>query len=135
MVRAFAFSVVLHRVAAAVARGGQPVGLVIINDKENAAARPRDGVDPVHHGDAVEDGGGDGDDRDTNHAPEGQHGDHGDDGTAGAAHDCRQAMGKRQQAKEQRAGMHLLDAEGDGRRLLRKGPDEEGGPASTATAR
>lgn len=127
MVRAFAFSVVLHRVAAAVARGGQPVGLVIINNKEDAAARPCDGVDPVHHGDAVENGGGDGDDRDTNHAPEGQHGDHGDDGTAGAAHDCCQAMGKRQQAIEQRAGMHLLDAEGDGRRLLRKGPDEKGG--------
>ena len=36
-------------------------------------------------------------------------------------------MRKRQQTEEQRAGAHLLHAKGDGRRLLGKGLDENGG--------
>lgn len=46
----------LNRFAAAVARGCQPVGFVVINKQEDAAERPGNGVNPVHHGNALVDG-------------------------------------------------------------------------------
>ena len=60
----------MHHIAAAVARGCQPVGFVVINKQEDAAERPGNGVNPVHHGNALVDGGGNRNNGNTHHAPE-----------------------------------------------------------------
>ena len=44
--------------AAAVSRCGEPVGFIVIDQQKYAAERPCNGVNPVHHGNALVDGGG-----------------------------------------------------------------------------
>lgn len=98
-----------------------PVGEVVVEEVDDRAERPGDGVGHVDILDLVDDAHDDGDIRDPDHTPEQQHDDHRHESLARAAADRCDGMGVGEQAEEQRGRAHLPRAEGDD---VRRGAEE-----------
>ena len=91
-----------------------PVGAEEIDQENDAAECPGDGVGPGDRCQLVEEFQGYGDIGHPEQAPAAQHGKHGHGGFACAPHNTGDAVGKGQQAVEQADGLHVPGAEPDG---------------------
>ena len=91
-----------------------PVCFQEVDQKDDTAERPCDGVCPGDGGKPIDQLYCYGDIGDTDHAPAGQHGKHGHGSLACAPHDRGDAVGKSQQEIEKANGAHVLGAKTDG---------------------
>ena len=91
-----------------------PIGFQEVNQEDDGAEAPGDGICPGNSGKLVDEFDGDGDIGDADDAPANKHGDHGNRSLACAAHNGGDTVGKCQQEIEQADGPHVHGAEVDG---------------------
>ena len=103
-----------------------PIGLQEIDEEDDAAEGPGDGIGPGHGGKQRDDFHRHGDVGHPHHTPAGKHGKHGHGGLAGTPHDTGDAMGESQQAVKQADGAHMLYAEGNRLRRVAEQADKLG---------
>jgi len=91
-----------------------PIGFEEIDQEDDGAEGPGNGVGPGNGGQFVDDFDRYRDITDPENTPTAQHGEHGDGGLSGAPHNGSDTMGKCQQAVKQANGTHMPGAKIDG---------------------
>ena len=101
-----------------------PIGFQQVDQKNDGAAGPGDGISPGDGGQFIDVLDGDGDIADPEDAPAQQHGDHGDCGFSRTPENAGGAVGEGQQTVEQADGPHMPAAKGHHIRLAIEKPDQ-----------